>query len=121
MSTVLKFLYNFILLFIMFIIIYRVFIYKNKKDYSKLKKNDEIKVFIARYNLDMRKTDYKKVYNVIILINAFIISFSATVVLNVEEMLFKLLICFAVVFILIYALFEIAGRYFKNKEEKKNV
>ena len=118
MEIVLKFIINFILLFVLFCILYKVFIYKNKKDYSKLKKNDEIKVFIARYDLDMRKTDYKSVLNAIILINSFIISFSATLVLNIEGMVYKLLICFIVVFILIYALFEIAGRYFKNKEEK---
>ena len=118
MEVVLKFLYNFILLFALFVLVYKVFIYKNKKEYSKLKKNDEIKLFIARYDLDMRKTEYMSVLNVIILINSFIISFSATLILNIEGMVMKLLICFAVVFILIYALFEIAGRYFKNKEEK---
>ena len=118
MEVVLKFLYNFILLFSLFIIVYKVFLYKNKKDYSKLKKNDEIKIFIARYDLDMRKTNYKNVLNAIILINSFIISFSATLILNIDGMVMKLLVCFVVVFILIYALFEIAGRYFKNREEK---
>ena len=118
MEVVLKFLYNFILLFSLFIIVYKVFLYKNKKDYSKLKKNDEIKIFIARYDLDMRKTNYKNVLNAIILINSFIISFSATLILNIDGMVMILLVCFVVVFILIYALFEIAGRYFKNREEK---
>ena len=121
MDAILKFLFNFVLLFILFYIVYKVFIYKNKKDYSKLKKNDEIKVFIARYNLDMRKTNYNHVYNTIICINSFIISFSSTLVLNIEGTILKFLVCFAVVFALTYALFEIAGRYFKNKEEKKNV
>ena len=57
--------------------------------------------------------------NVIILINAFILSFSASLVLCIDKMVIKLLVCFVVVFVLIYALFEIAGKYFKNKEEKK--
>ncbi len=121
MKNVLMFLYDFVLLFLLFYLIYTVFLNKKKRDYSKLKKNDVIKIFIARYDLDMRKTDYKKVLNVITIINSFIISFSATLVLHIENFWLKVAVCFVVIFILIYSLFEIAGRYFKNKEEQKNV
>ena len=121
MDNVVKFLYDFVLLFLLFYLVYAVFVNKRKKDYSKLKKNDAVKIFIARYNLDMRKTDYKKLLNIFAIINAFIIAFSATLVLHIENFWLKVAVCFVVVFVLIYSLFEIAGRYFKSKEEEKNV
>lgn len=121
MENVLAFLYDFVLLFLLFYLIYTVFVNKKKKDYSKLKKNDVIKIFIARYNLDMRKTEYKSVLRILTIINAFIISFTATLILHINNFWLKVAVCFVVIFVLIYSLFEIAGRYLKNKEEQKNV
>ena len=118
-NVIIKFLYDFVLLFLLFYIIYSVFINKKKKDYSKLKKNDEIKGFIAKYNLDMKKTNYKEVLNILTIINAFIISFTATLILNINGFIWKILVSFVVTFILIYSLLELAGRYLKNKEDKK--
>ena len=119
--NVLLFLYDFVLLFLLFYIIYSVFVNKRKREYGKLKKNDVIKIFIARYNLDMRKTEYKKVLNVVTIINSFIISFTATLILHINNFWLKVAVCFVVIFVLIYSLFEIAGRYFKNREDNKNV
>ena len=121
MDNVLLFLYDFVLLFLLFYLIYSVFLNKKRKEYSKLKKNDIIKVFIARYDLDMRKTDYKLVLKIVTIINSLIISFTATLVLHIENFWLKVAACFVVIFILIYSLFELAGRYLKNKEENKNV
>ena len=121
MNSVLLFIYDFVLLFLLFYLVYNVFLNKKKREYSKLKKNDIIKVFIARYNLDMRKTEYKKVLRIVTIINSFIVSFTATLVLHINNFWLKVAICFVVIFVLIYSLFEIAGRYLKKKEEQKNV
>ena len=122
MEYVLKFLYDFVLLFLLFLIVYLVFVNKKKKDYSKLKKNDVTKIFIARYDLDMRKTDYQKVLKVTAVINSFIIAFTATLILTINNFIWKVVISFLVIFTLIYALYELTGRYFKKKEvEKKDV
>ena len=121
MINVLLFLYDFVLLFLLFYIIYTVFLNKRKKEYSKLKKTDTVKMFIARYDLDMRKTEYKKVLKIVSVINSFIVAFTATLVLHIENFWLKVAACFVVIFILIYSLFEIAGRYLKSKEGKKDV
>ena len=49
----------------------------------------------------------------------FILSFTSALVLNIENYIWKVVISFIVIFVLIYALYEIAGRYLKNKEDKK--
>ena len=121
MNGVLRFIYDFVLLFLLLYLIYMLYYRKKKSEYSKLAKNDEIKLFIARYNLDMRKTNYKTVLRIVAIINSIIIGFTATLVLNINNYFWKITIAFLVIFILIYALFEIAGRYLKKKEVKKNV
>lgn len=121
MNTALQFLWDFILIFLIVLIVSFVFINKKKKSYSKLKKTDAIKMFIARYNIDVRKISYKKILNVVTLISSFIISFASTLVLYIDSILWAILVCFVVTLLLIYTLFEIAGRTLKKMEEKKNV
>ena len=121
MDNIYKFGYDFLLMFLLILVIYIVFINRRKKSYFKLKKSDEVKIFMARYNLDIKKQNYKKILNAIAIINSFIIAFTSTLVINIEKFIWKILICFIVIFTLIYALYELAGRYFKKMEEKKNV
>ena len=121
MKYVLTFLYDFVLIFLVILLIYLVFINKRKKNYSKLKKNDYVRLFIARYNLDVKKTKYKTILNVVAFINSFILSFTAVLSMYIKNYVWKILVIFVVVFSLIYALYELAGRVLKRKEEKKNV
>ena len=118
MQYVLNFLLDFLGFYAIIFLIYVVFLNKKKKDYSKLKKGDLIKVFIARYNLDMRKQDYKKVLLLYTIVKVFVISFTAALIMNINSFIWKVVIAFVVVFVLIYALFEILGRVLKKREEK---
>jgi Ca2+/Na+ antiporter len=121
MNEVVSFIYDFVLLFLLILIVYLVFINKNKQDYSKLKENSIVKNFIAKYNLDMRKTKYKSVLNILSIINSFILSFCATLMLHLKIGYWKYVIVFLTIMALIYSLYEIAGRYFRKKEDDKNV
>ena len=118
-NPVIQFLMDFVFLFILVLIVYLVFVNKRRRDYKKLKDGSYVKAFIARYNLDMKKTDYKEVLRIFAFINAFIMSFTASLVLNIDKFIWKIVISFLVIFVLVYALYEIAGRYLKNKEDKK--
>ena len=118
MHYVWNFLLDFIAFFAIILIVYLVFVNKKKKDYSKLKKNDLFKIFIARYDLDMRKHEYKKVLLLYTIVKAFIISFTAALIMSIKSLIWKALIAFIVIFVLIYALFELLGRYLKKREEK---
>ena len=122
MNIILKCFEDFVLLFVLINLVYFLYYNKKKNDYSKLKKNDEVKMFIARYDLDMRKTKYATVLRVVGFCNSFIIAFAAVLVLNIKNYFWKITIAFVVIFVLIYALFEIFGRLLKKKEiKKKNV
>lgn len=118
MENILEFLWNFIWFFFLVLIIYLVFINRRKRTYSRLKKNDPVKLFIARYDLDVRKTSYKKILNITAIINSFIISFASTLILFIDNILWAFLVCFVVVFALIYILYELAGKTLKRKEKE---
>lgn len=113
--------YDFVFIFLLVYIVYSVFLNKNKHDYKKLQKNDMIKIFIARYNLDVKKTKYENILKIVTFINSFIISFSAVLVINIDSMIWSILISFVVIMALIYSLYEIAGRLLKKKEGKRDV
>ncbi len=118
MEAVLLFLKDFALIFLIVLIVYFVFLNKKRKEYSKLKDTDEIKLFILRYGLNMKKTKYKTVLNTVTIINSFIISFSATIISYIDNVLWSLLVGFVLLIIMIYSCYEIAGRYLKRREDR---
>ncbi len=117
MNEVVKSLIEFLGLFVIIFIVYKL-IYRRKKDFSKLKDSDEVRIFVLRYNLDIRKIDYKKLLTVLALINAFIIAFTATIIVRIESIAWSIIVCLLIVLALIFSLFNIAGRYFKSHEKE---
>ena len=117
MNEIVKSLIEFLVLFVIIFIVYKL-IYRRKKDFSKLKDSDEIRVFVLRYNIDIRKIDYKKLLTVLALINAFIIAFTATIIVRIESIAWSIIVCLLIVLALIFSLFNLAGRYFKSHEKE---
>ena len=83
-----------------------------------MKKVVNIRVFVLRYNIDIRKIDYKKLLTVLALINAFIIAFTATIIVRIESIAWSIIVCLLIVLALIFSLFNLAGRYFKSHEKE---
>ena len=121
MKYVISFLIHFVIFFTLFYLFYIIYLKKKKKDYNKLKKSDYVKLFIAKYNLDVRKTKYDSVLNVLAFNNAFAISFTAALIININKYIWKVAVSFVVLFTLLFSLYEVGGRYLKSREEKKNV
>ncbi len=117
MNEVLKSLIEFVGLFIIVFLIYKL-LYRKKKDFNKLKNTDEVRAFIIKYDLDVRQINYKKLLNVLILINTFIISFTATIIVRIESIGWSIAVCVLIVAALILSLFPIAGNYFKSHEKE---
>lgn len=91
---------------------------KGKK--KKIKSIGEIDYLVTKFKLNQKKLDLKFAIVVIALINAFIISsVSAVIMLMPFAILWQMLIAFALLFGLIYSLYEIYGRHLKKKEGKK--
>ena len=90
---------------------------KNKK--KKIKPIGEIDYLVVKFNLNKDKINLHEAIIWISFINAFIISFTSSIITLIPlKMLFQLLIAFVILFSLIYALYEIYGRHLKNIEEK---
>ena len=121
MKYIYIFLLDFICIFALVYIVY-FFVYRyKKKDYSNLKNKDIVKIFIAKYDLDVRKTSYKTILNVLAFDNAFTIAFTAALIISIKAYIWKVLVSMVVLFTLLLSLYEISGRYLKKKEGKKNV
>lgn len=91
---------------------------KGKK--KKIKSISEIDYISMKFKLDSKKLNMDKMIIVISLINAFIISIVSSIVMLMPfAIMWQLIVAFALLFGLIYALYEIYGRHLKQKEEKK--
>ena len=91
---------------------------KGKK--KKIKSISEIDYLKAKFKLDEKKLDKDKMIIMISLINAFIISLVSSIVMLMPfAIMWQMIVAFALLFGLIYALYEIYGRHLKRKEDKK--
>ena len=93
----------------------------NKKGKKKKIKNiSEIDYLTAKFKLKEKELDMDGMIIVISLINAFIISIVSSVVMLMPfAIMWQMIVAFALLFGLIYALYELYGRHLKRKEERK--
>ncbi len=115
--------FSFILFAVVFIVIYLVyyFIFDDKLKKEKYTKISELVLLTRKYNLDKKKMNYKSLLNGIALINAFIISFTITVVdLIPVEMIYKLVIAFPIIMVLIFSLYISYGKKLQKKWGKED-
>ena len=116
-----KYINDFMLMFLLVYLFNVFYVNKFKRDYNKLKKNDPIVIFVLRYDLSLKKLNYVYLINILGIINSFIIAFTATIITNIDSIVWSLIVCFVVLCVLVYSLYEIAGRYFKKLEKKEKV
>lgn len=116
---------NLIFFIVLMLIVFYVdyyFVLKKKLKGKKKRKEDimEINYLIAKFKLDKNKILYKPVCMWVALINGFIISLVVTVIANIKlHLAWQLLIGFALLFALIYSLYEIYGRHLVKKGWRK--
>ncbi len=114
-------LYFFCILFVIIFCIHYVY------DYRKLKKKKTdnfmlISYVVKKFKIDEKKIQYKKELKWMCLIDSFIISSVGTIVSFLDTyLILQLGIGFVLLFLLIYALYELYGRHLEKKirrEEK---
>ncbi len=92
-----------------------------KKKNKKNKELTEIVYLVSKFNLDKNKLPMPLLLFIISLINAFIISLVAVVViLSNTYVVLELLLGFILLFALIYAIYELLGRYLERRGYSKN-
>lgn len=93
---------------------------KGKK--KKIKNIGELDYIIAKFKLDFKKINTNKAIIWISLINSFIISIVSFIIMILPlKLMWQMLIAFALLFCLIYALYEIYGRHLKRLQNDKNM
>ncbi len=107
--------YFFLVLFIILFIVFYVLnlIKVKRKKYDSLK---EINDVIKRFKIDKSKVNYRQEIKYVALINSFIIASVGTFITYLDiGIVFQLGIGFILLLALIYALYEIYGRFLKKK------
>lgn len=117
-----KILINIIYFLVIFIIVFIIdfLLLSRKKNKSTktytYKYTNADNFIIKRNNLDMKKVNLKLLNFYVAIINSLIIAFTATLICSINVGIgLQLLIAFALLFGLIYALYEILGRILKRK------
>lgn len=91
---------------------------KNGKK-KKIKNIGELDYIIAKFKLDFKKINAERVIIGISLINSFIIAIVSFIIMIIPlHIMWQMLIAFVLLFLLIYSLYEILGRYLKKIETK---
>lgn len=102
-----------IMFLIVFVITYFINLGKYKK--KKYKSIGELNYLILKFNLDKDKLPIRKMLLPISILDALIMSFTASFITMLPiNIIWQLLIGFVLLFALIYALYEIYGRHYVN-------
>ncbi len=119
-----SFWWNVIFFLVVFLIIYIIIYCYNLRKIKKKKENTmlEYHYLISKFHLDPEILKARKVILVISIIDAFIISFVTTFLSVVELSIFwQIMIGFVLLVSLIYACYEIYGRYLVKKGFQKKI
>ena len=103
---------------ILFVVVYFAyyFIFDDMLKKERYTKISELVILTKKFNLDKKKMNYRKLLNGIAIINAFIIAFSVTLVEWLPiDIMFKLVVAFGVILILIFSLYFAYGKYLNKK------
>lgn len=91
---------------------------KGKKKH--IKNISEIDYLVTKFKLNKENLKAEKVIIAISLINSFIIAITSSIIILLPfKLMWQMLIAFAMLFGLIYALYELYGRHLKKMEERK--
>ncbi len=118
MVEVAKTLLEFILVFLLIYVIYYLFYYRKIKKFDRKKAPVNVKYMIYRYNLDVVKIGYKRVFKVLMLCDSFIIAFIFTITKMVDNIYLRFLIIFLLIFPVFVFVYHVVANYYLKKEEQ---
>ena len=118
MNPVAQFMLDFTCIFLLVEKLGLISINGNKMDLKNLKKSDEIRVILTRFDINPVRINYKQFVIVLSLCNAFIIAFTSSLIITIDKFGWALLVSILVVMALTYSMIEIVGRYYKKQDDK---
>ncbi len=105
----------FLLTFVVVFLIYELILVRKYKKGKSDKRPVEVTYLLNRYNLNLKKVNYKKLLNIVSLVSSFDIAVVVTVMGLTDNFLLEILIgCFLTI-ILILSSYSIVGKIYKKK------
>ena len=109
---------EFILVFLVVYFGTYLFTFSKIKRFTRKNMPVGIKYLVLRYNLDVVKLGYKRVFKTLLLCDSFIIAFLFTVTRFVDNMYIRLLIAVILVFPLFAGIYHLVAMYYKKECER---
>ena len=114
MQELILFIFSFIVVFVL----YQVFVVRRTK--KKKKEPFEVSYLVTKYNLDIKKVNYKKLLRVISLVSSFDIALIVTMVALIENFILEILVGFIGALIIIFVSYHLVYLIYKKKGMIKN-
>lgn len=115
----------FILTFLFVYMISYFFVVRKAGKKTQKKIPVEVEYLIKKYNIDLKKVDYRSFINTISITGSIIMALTVLIIFNIENILLQLLVAFVVMIPLILIGFKLVGEFYKKKglmkdENKRN-
>ena len=117
MVEVAKTLLEFILVFLIVYFGYYIFYYKRANKFNRKKAPTNVKYLIFKYNLDIVKIGYKRIFKTLMISDAFIIAFMFILTKFIDNIYIKLLVAFILIFPLFAGVYHLIYLYYKKESE----
>ncbi len=111
----------FIMTFLLVYIFYQVFIIKKSKRRNSKKRPAEVNFLIYKYNIDIKKLDYKKLLNVVAITSSLDISLMVSIVSIIKSVLIQIVLALVLVIPIFLLSYYIVAKYYIKKGYVKNV
>lgn len=105
---------------IVFLLIYfgtYLFSFKKIKKFNRNKMPTNIKYLVFKYNIDVVRIGYKKVYKLLMLCDSFIVAFLFVATRFMDNVYIRLLVSFILMFPLFAGLYHLVATYYKKESE----
>lgn len=117
MVEVAKIVLEFIVIFLIVYSGYYLFSYRKLKKYDRKKSPVNIKYLVLRYNLDIVRLGYKRVFKTLMLSDSFIVAFMFTITRVIDNVYVRLLVSFILIFPLFAGVYHLVAMYYKKECE----
>lgn len=112
-STILEF----ILVFLIIYFGYYLLSYRKLKKYDRKRSPVNIKYLVLRYNIDVVKLGYKRVFKTLMLCDSFIVAFMFTITRFIDNIYVRLLVSFILIFPLFAGVYHLVATYYRKESE----
>ena len=115
-----KYLIYFIIFFVLIYAMYYVIFVRKRLRYSEKKLSADLLILKDYYKIDIKKIGYQRVLKILNLVNSLMLSLMMMIVINVDKIVYKILILFVLMLPCIWLVYYFLAKYLKYIEGKMN-